>query len=119
MTLAQHQSLVAGWLFLMPIVCFSAELNKFDNLVQAVYDLEVTAYCGLTTDQVISGYQILHERLVQEGALDRDQVDSARSEGGKAAHAEWQNRGLGGFRGWCKNEGQAAAAALRNHALVE
>lgn len=119
MTLAQRQSLVAGWLFLTPILCFSTELNKFDSLVQAVYDLEVTAYCGLTSDQVISGYRILHERLVQEGALDRDQIDAARSEGWQAAHAEWQNRGLGGFRGWCKNEGHAAAEALRHHALVE
>ena len=27
----------------------------------------------------------------------------------REAHWEWQNRGLGGFRGWCRKQGQAAA----------
>jgi hypothetical protein len=32
----------------------------------------------------------------------------------KMAHAEWQNRGLGGFRNWCRTEGMEAADFFRN-----
>jgi hypothetical protein len=34
-------------------------------------------------------------------------------QGWKEAHLEWQNRGLGGFRGWCRTEATEAAARFK------
>jgi hypothetical protein len=35
-------------------------------------------------------------------------------EGWKYGLAEWQNRGLGGFKNWCKTEGGEITAYFRN-----
>ncbi|MGB1611935.1 MAG: hypothetical protein ACPHCM_00475 [Arenicellales bacterium] len=111
-----HAFLMAAWLFLTPILCVSTELHKFETLVQAVYDLEVAAYCGLVSDDVIKGYRVVHAQIVHDGGLSDGEVDQARSEAWQAAHAEWQNRGLGGFRAWCAGEGHVAAESLRAYA---
>ena len=36
-----------------PILGLSDERHKFDRLEDAVYELEVCAYCGLVNDQVL------------------------------------------------------------------
>ncbi|MEK9786225.1 MAG: hypothetical protein VW546_09480 [Gammaproteobacteria bacterium] len=115
-TATRHAFLMAAWLFLTPILCVSTGLHKFETLVQAVYDLEVAAYCGLVSDDVIKGYRVVHAQIVHDGGLSDGEVDQARSEAWQAAHAEWQNRGLGGFRAWCAGEGHIAAESLRAYA---
>jgi hypothetical protein len=101
-----------------PILGLSDERHKFDRLEDAVYELEVCAYCGLVNDQVLLGYQNIRERLVTEHSLSRADIDMARGLGWQLAYAEWQNRGLGGFRGWCANEGIAAARSLASYAGI-
>ena len=101
-----------------PILGLSDERHKFDRLEDAVYELEVCAYCGLVNDQVLLGYQNIRERLVTEHSLSRADIDMARGLGWQLAYAEWQNRGLGGFRGWCANEGIAAARSLASYAEI-
>ena len=101
-----------------PILGLSDERHKFDRLEDAVYELEVCAYCGLVNDQVLLGYQNIRERLVTEHSLSRADIDMARAVGWQLAYAEWQNRGLGGFRGWCANEGIAAAQSLASYAEI-
>lgn len=97
---------------IIPIVGLSQELHKFDSLTDAVYHFEVTIYCGLATDTVAQGYRHLEKEFTLEGNLTPDEIDQARGKGWQLAHAEWQNRGLGGFRAWCAGEGQEAARAL-------
>jgi hypothetical protein len=45
-------------------------------------------------------------------------VQNARMEGWKFGLAEWQNRGLGGFRNWCKTEGTRIVEYFRNSRLI-
>lgn len=75
----------------------------------AVYDYEVAGMCGLVTDAVASGFHRHTSRLVQAAGMDRAQVERERMHGWVAAEREWSNRGLGGFRGWCRQEGVGAA----------
>ena len=82
----------------------------------AVYDFEVASLCGLVSKRVHSGFQVYLERLVEEAGLDREGFVQARMRGWTAADREWANRGLGGFRGWCRTEGASAAAAFARHA---
>ena len=101
-----------------PILGLSDERHKFHHLEDAVYELEVCAYCGLVNDHVLRGYQNIRERLVTEHSLSQADIDMARGLGWQLAYAEWQNRGLGGFRGWCVNEGIAAARSLASYAEI-
>ena len=105
-------ALSLGLLLAVPIVGFSQKLHKFDNLTEAVYLFEVTLYCGLATDAVIRGYQYLEDDFRRTHHLTSEEMDEQRAKGWSLAHAEWQNRGLGGFRAWCATEGREAADTL-------
>lgn len=78
-----------------------------DPLTRVYYDLEVASYCGLVSPPVHAGFrreaQPLERTVTQQG------MERARMDAWQAAHLEWQNRGLGGFKRWCRNEGRAAA----------
>ena len=76
----------------------------WNKLVYLMYRIEVTNYCGLTSDEVIAGYRLQRDALLAEHPLSKSLVDRARGEAGKLAYREWDNRGLGGFRGWCRND---------------
>lgn len=83
-----------------------------DPLVRLHYDAEVAAYCGLLSSAVQAGFQHqLRALMARSGATDED-LQQARMQAWQAAHLEWQNRGLGGFRGWCAVEGREAAAGF-------
>ena len=102
----------------LPAIFISSLLNAANaqtavphpELSTAFYDFEVASYCGLVTDAVGSGFRRETKRLISRDAVDSETVTHLRGKAWQAAHAEWQNRGLGGFRNWCRNEGLAAAA---------
>lgn len=81
----------------------------------AVYDFEVVVMCGLADAAVQRGFREHLDALVLAAGLDRQAFEQARMRGWAAAEREWSNRGLGGFRGWCRDEGAAAAAAFTAH----
>ena len=110
------RALSLGLLLAVPIVGFSQKLHKFNNLVEAVYFFEVTIYCGLATGAVIKGYHDLENDFRQTHNLTSEDVDKQRGKGWSLAHAEWQNRGLGGFRAGGAGEGREAAKALSSFA---
>lgn len=80
-----------------------------DPLIRVHYDYEVVQYCSLATDETIAGFRAQLAVIVANTGASQGDIEGARSAAWKAANLEWQNRGLGGFRGWCKNEGQKAA----------
>jgi len=93
-------------------LCLAARgeaLRNYPEISALFYDFEVAGYCGLVSDRVGRGFQHRAARLIERDALDRDTIDRLRGDAWQAAHAEWQNRGLGGFRNWCRTEGRAAA----------
>ena len=106
------RALSLGLLLAVPIVGFSQKLHKFDNLAEAVYFFEVTLYCGLATDAAIRGCHYLEDDFRRTHHLTSEEMDEQRGKGWSLAHAEWQNRGLGGFRAWCTTEGREAADTL-------
>jgi len=83
------------------------------DLVRTYYDLEVAGYCGLATDSVGVGFRVQRNHIMQLKDIDDASMQQARMQGWKEAHLEWQNRGLGGFKGWCRTEGAAAAQRFR------
>jgi hypothetical protein len=46
-------------------------------------------------------------------------VQNARMEGWKYGLAEWQNRGLGGFKNWCNTEGKEIVEYFRSSKIPD
>ncbi len=76
----------------------------WNKLVYLVYRIEVINYCSLVTEQVAAGFQSQQKAVIDEYSFEKPLIESAHSEARKLAHAEWSNRGLGGFRGWCRTD---------------
>ena len=89
------------------------------ELVMLHYDLEIASYCGLVDDQVLLGFQALLLQKLELEQLSKSELEQARMQAWKEAHREWENRGLGGFRAWCKNEAAQAAQRLRANADLD
>lgn len=98
-----------GLLLLLATAAPAEPLEGYPELSSVFYDFEVAGYCGLVTNAVGRGFRREAERLIERDDLDRDTINRLRGDAWQAAHAEWQNRGLGGFRNWCRTEGSAAA----------
>jgi hypothetical protein len=102
-------SALAGLLLLLAPAAAAETAGEYAELSRVFYDFEVAGYCGLVTDDVGKGFRRQAERLIRRHGLGREAVNQLRGDAWQAAHAEWQNRGLGGFRNWCRTEGRAAA----------
>ena len=98
------------YLLLLPgQVISDGTIPGWNKLVYLIYRIEVTNYCGLTSDRVIAGFQLQRNAMLDQYQFEKPLVESARSEAWKLGYAEWGNRGLGGFRGWCRNEAKRYA----------
>lgn len=83
------------------------------------YKREVLGYCGLSDPLAVKGFLIEKQRLIQQYDLN-DQIEfDAISDARQAAYAEWQNRGLGGFRGWCRKEGKDYTSVLKSYFEID
>ena len=85
----------------------TAFTGRENALFHLYYQMEVAGYCSLVSAAVARGFARRADTL-ERNLLD-ERRDHIRGKAWQAAHAEWQNRGLGGFRAWCANEGRAAA----------
>ncbi|MCZ7598947.1 MAG: hypothetical protein M5U09_16245 [Gammaproteobacteria bacterium] len=90
--------------------------THLDELVHTMYLAEVTNYCSLVDEAVIDGFRRETGRIIAGDDISEKEIESARSEAWQMGHAEWQNRGLGGFRNWCRTEGMEAADFFRSKA---
>lgn len=70
--------------------------------------MSVAQQCGLATPRAEAGFAAVERRLIAEEGLDEDGVRNARNAAGIAFAMEYQNRGLGGSRPWCRTEGAEA-----------
>jgi len=80
-----------------------------EALQEAYYEIEVASYCSLVSEEVAAGFRRQVARILGDTEVDRETLNQLRGKAWQAANWEWQNRGLGGFRAWCRNEGKAAA----------
>lgn len=86
----------------------AAANTEHSPLVDVFYDLEVLAYCGMTSANLKDNFDRELGRIVAQENADPSGIEEARMAAWTLAYREWQNRGLGGFRNWCRTEGAAA-----------
>ena len=84
------------------------------NLEQILYDMGVIGYCGLSSDTVLAGFNRELGQIIDRDGIDRRDLKDAQNRVLTMVEWEWDNRGLGGFRGWCKTEGESAAERFRS-----
>ncbi len=82
------------------------------SYARAHYDIFLVETCGLLTAEVKRGFELAREERLTVEALDGEAARQARIKAGVAFDLEWQNRGLGGSRPWCRQDGKAAALAF-------
>jgi hypothetical protein len=78
-------------------------------LRQVAYLYGVAEYCGLDSFEVHDGYQRELRAIVARERLSDSEAREQRLHGLTDADLEYGDRGLGGFRNWCRTEGMDAA----------
>jgi len=99
-------------LMLTPIQ--ASDIDIEEQLVQTNYRFEVAGYCGLVNEQVARGFHIERKQLLEQQAMSEKEQQTLRGKAWQMAHKEWLNRGLGGFKRWCRNEGSEYAQDFVN-----
>ena len=82
---------------------------RYPELHRAIYDVTVCEYCGLVTPEVAAGFRLLVADLIERDGLASQEVREIRISAWTKADLEWSNRGVGGFRTWCRTDGASAA----------
>ncbi|MBM3583184.1 MAG: hypothetical protein FJX36_01820 [Alphaproteobacteria bacterium] len=82
-------------------------------LEAAVYAYGIAEYCGLVDQAVYDGFAREVRAIVAAEGLSDDEVKSQRYNGALALEYEIGDRGLGGYRPWCREDGVAAAERFR------
>ena len=106
----------------VPVFVFAVNIQAAhldSDLVRLHYDLELAGYCSLTTSKATQGFHAELQRVMTARSLGQTDLENARMQAWKEVHLEWQNRGLGGFRAWCKNEGRDAVNRLESVVSTE
>lgn len=73
------------------------------------YMYGVVEYCGLNSAEVYDGYEREARFIRRRDGLTDPTARWLRIRGMVAADLEYGDRGLGGYRNWCRTEGVAAA----------
>ena len=93
---------------LVASVCSASGPKPVTELEKILYDMGVVGYCGLGSDQVTRGYRRQLGGILERDNIDEKTLNEAIARAWTMVEWEWNNRGLGGFRGWCKTEGADA-----------
>lgn len=79
------------------------------DLTRVVYDYAVTSYCGTLDREVERGFRRELAEQTRRSGLNEAAARQQRIKGWVMADEEWRNRGLGGHKAWCRDEGVTAS----------
>lgn len=105
--LRQLLTVLFASVLLAPVSMAAAEEER--GVTRVVYEFAVTSYCGTLDEAVTAGYHAEIAAVTQRSGIDSETARRQRIQGWVEAENEWRNRGLGGHRAWCADEGVAAA----------
>ncbi len=78
-----------------------------DPYYALIYDYEVASFCGLVGKTVYNAFWQKRCALESESTRSETHLTETRIRAMAAADLEFQNRGLGGFKPWCRSGGAA------------
>jgi hypothetical protein len=80
----------------------------YPELFKIYYDAGILEYCGLINQESAGGFRLSRDAVLARDAMDEDQHRNVRISAYTAVDVEYANRGLGGYKGWCRTEGRDA-----------
>jgi hypothetical protein len=92
-----------------PAVRAEEPVSRGAAFKQIAYLYGVVEYCGLNSAEVFDGYQRESRFIRRRDGLTDPTARWLRIRGLTAADLEYGDRGLGGYRNWCRTEGLEAA----------
>ena len=82
--------------------------RTYPELFQVYYDAGILEYCGLVSQASAGGFRLTRDALLARDTMDEDQRRNVRISAYVAVDVEYSNRGLGGYKGWCRTAGRDA-----------
>ena len=82
---------------------------RMTELVAVMYGFNVAAQCGLMDGSLFDGYRRRVQVLILHHGLTQADLRRALMAADMAFELEYSDRGLGGYRNWCRTEGIDAA----------
>jgi len=93
-----------------------AAAERESELYRLYYDAEVLSFCGMASPRTKVGFDRRLAALIERDTWTDDGHRAVRRRAWVAAHREWNNRSLGGYKAWCDDEGHAALVRLLGYA---
>lgn len=117
--LKQYSALLAALGLALTFVSFADEMPSrgVNALADLEYMREVLMYCGISDPRAVEGFLDQKNVIVNDHGMDRNAELEAGSIARQRSYAEWQNRGLGGFKGWCRTEGADYTETLKTFVI--
>ncbi|MEX0693385.1 MAG: hypothetical protein WD075_02975 [Rhodospirillales bacterium] len=90
----------------------TAHANPDDPYYRLIYDYEVASFCGLVKSPVHRAYKEKRRDLEVSSDLSPKELTQIRVGAMADAEREYINRGLGGHKPWCRNQGMAGIGRI-------
>ena len=77
-------------------------------LQEAIYGFAVAEYCGMLDPVIAEGFQLEQAWIMARDGITPEREHADRRAALKAADWQYDDHGLGGYRGWCRSDGLPA-----------
>lgn len=98
--------------FVMIADVLADEPNRTDSYYALIYDFEVAQFCGLVNKPTHDAFWAKRKAIEEKSQRTTEQLRKTRIGAMAAADIEYANRGLGGYKPWCQNEGRAGVERI-------
>lgn len=98
----------AGFLAAAPTMAAEIQKHPVGPLQEAIYGFAVAEYCGLLDPAVAEGFQLQQAWIMTRDGITPEREHADRHAAMKAADWQYDDHGLGGYRGWCRSDGLSA-----------
>jgi hypothetical protein len=98
----------AGLLAGMPVAAADIQKHPVGPLQEAIYGFAVAEYCGMLDPAVAEGFHLQQAWIMARDGITPEREHADRHAAIKAADWQYDDHGLGGYRGWCRSDGLSA-----------
>src|SRR5262249_14183474 len=99
---------VAGLLAGAPAAGADIQKHPVGPLQEAIYGDAVAEYCGLLDRAGAAGFQLQQAWIMARDGVTPEHEHADRHAAFKVADWQYDDHGLGGYRGWCRSDGLSA-----------
>jgi hypothetical protein len=99
---------IAGLLAGVPAAAADIQKHPIGPLQEAIYGFAVAEYCGMLDPAVAEGFELQQAWIMARDGITPERQHADRHAAMRAADWQYDDHGLGGYRGWCRSDGLTA-----------